>query len=144
VWNGGAALVSPNKFHITLYYIGEVERQRLDEIKQALKIPFSPFDFRLDTPELWASGIAALRPSNLPQEFLSFYGALAKRICELGLRVETREMKIHLTLARKAHGAACPQRTCEAVWPVRRYTLLESTLNAPGPYKVLQQYADSG
>ena len=99
IWNRRVALVSPTKFHITLFFIGEVEPNRLDEIKQALKISFTPFYFKLDTPELWAGGIAALRPSKLPEEFLIFHDALTKRIHELGLRVETREMKIHLTLA---------------------------------------------
>lgn len=144
IWNRRVALVSPTKFHITLYYIGEVERKRLNEIKPALQIAFAPFEFKLDTPELWDGGIAALRASKLPEEFLLLYGALTQRIHALGLRVETREMKIHLTLARKARGATCPQQNYEAVWPVRRYVLLESRLNPPGPYKVLQKYYYSG
>src|ERR1039457_4429059 len=45
-WNRGVALVSLANFHITLYFIGEVERQRLSELRQALKIPFAPFDIK--------------------------------------------------------------------------------------------------
>ena len=77
-WNRGVALVSLAKFHITLYFIGEVERQRLVEIRQALKITFTPFDLKLDRPELWARGIAVLRPSELPGEFLTLQDSLSK------------------------------------------------------------------
>src|ERR1035441_5076070 len=77
-WNRGVALVSLAKFHITLYFIGEVERQRLAEIRQALKIPFTPFDLKLDRPELWARGITVLRPSELPGEFLTLQDSLSK------------------------------------------------------------------
>src|ERR1019366_5706780 len=77
-WNRGVALVSPTKFHITPYFIGEVERQRLAEIRQALKIPFTPFDLKLDRPELWARGITVLRPRELPGEFLTLQDSLSK------------------------------------------------------------------
>jgi 2'-5' RNA ligase len=138
------ALVPATKFHITLYFIGEVERTRLGEIKQALGMAFTPFYLNLNTPELWTGGIAALRPSKLPEDFLILHTALTERIHELGLRVETREMKIHLTLARKARGATFPKRNYETIWPVRGYALLESRLNSAGPYKVLHKYFHSG
>jgi 2'-5' RNA ligase len=144
IWNPHVALVPAIKFHITLCFIGEVERIRLGEIKQALEISFVPFYLNLDTPEVWTGGIAALRPRILPEEFFILHNALTKRIYELGLRVETRATRIHLTLARKARGATCPRHNYETVWPVRAYTLLESRLNSAGPYKVLHKYAHSG
>jgi 2'-5' RNA ligase len=144
IWNPRVALVPPRKFHITLYFIGGVERKRMGEIKQALEVAFIPFYLNLDTPELWAGGIAALRPSKLPEEFLILHTALTERIRELGLPVETREMKIHLTLARKARGATCPRQNYETVWPVRGYALLESRLDSADPYKVLHKYSHSG
>jgi RNA 2',3'-cyclic 3'-phosphodiesterase len=143
-WNRGVALVSPTKFHITLYFIGEVERQRLAEIRQALKIPFTPFDLKLDRAELWAAGIAVLRPSELPGEFLTLQDSLSKRAHELGLSVEKRDLKLHLTLARDACGATWPKQKPEMVWPVDHYALLESRLNAPAPYKELQKYSHTG
>jgi RNA 2',3'-cyclic 3'-phosphodiesterase len=140
-WNRGVTLVSPTKFHITLYFIGAVERQRLSEIRQALKIPFTPFDLKLDRPELWAGGIAVLRPSELPGEFLTLQDSLSKRVHELGLRVERRDLRLHLTLARNSCGAIWPKQKLEIVWPVHHYALLESRLNSPAPYKELQKYS---
>jgi RNA 2',3'-cyclic 3'-phosphodiesterase len=143
-WNRGVALISPTKFHITLYFIGEIERQRLAEIRQALKVPFPPVDLKLDRPELWAGGIAVLRPSKLPGEFLTLHDALSKRVHELGLRVENRDLRLHLTLARDSCGAIWPKQKPEIVWPVHRYALLESRLNSPAPYKELQKYSHTG
>jgi RNA 2',3'-cyclic 3'-phosphodiesterase len=143
-WNRGVALVSPKKFHITLYFIGEVERQRLVEIRQALKIPFTPFDLELDRPELWAGGIAVLRPSELPGDFLTLQDSLSKRVHELGLRVEKRDLRLHLTLARDSCGAIWPRQKSEMVWPVHDYALLESRLGSPAPYKELQKYSYTG
>jgi len=143
-WNRGVALVSPAKFHITLYFIGEVERQRLAEIRQALKMPFTPFDLQLDRPELWAAGIAVLRPSELPGEFLTLQDSLSKRVHELGLRVEKCDLRPHLTLARDSCDAIWPKQKPEMVWPVDHYALLESRLNSPAPYKSLQKYSHAG
>jgi RNA 2',3'-cyclic 3'-phosphodiesterase len=143
-WNHGVVLVSPTKFHITLYFIGEVERQRLVEIRQALKTPFTRFDLTLDRRELWAGGIAVLRPSELPGEFLTLQDSLSKRVQELGLRVETRDLRLHLTLARDSCGAIWPRQKSEIIWPVHHYALLESRLSSPAPYKELQKYSYTG
>jgi RNA 2',3'-cyclic 3'-phosphodiesterase len=143
-WNRKVALVSPKKFHITLYFIGAVERQRLAEISQALKIPFAPFDLKLDRPELWAGGIAVLRPSELPGEFLTLQDSLSKRVHELGLQLQKRDLRLHLTLARDSCGAIWPKENFEMVWPVHHYALLESRLNSPAPYKKLQKYFYTG
>jgi RNA 2',3'-cyclic 3'-phosphodiesterase len=140
-WNRRGALVSPTKFHITLCFIGEVERQSLAEISQALNIPFTPFDLKLDRPELWEGGIAVLRPSKLPGEFLTLQESLSKRVHELGLRVEKRDLRLHLTLARDSYGAIWPKQKFKIVWPVHHYALLESRLNSPAPYKELQKYS---
>jgi 2'-5' RNA ligase len=143
-WNRSAALVSPTKFHITLCFIGEVERQRLAEIRPALKIPFTPFNLKLDRPELWTGGIAVLRPSELPGEFLTFQDSLSKRVHELDLPVEKRDLRVHLTLARNSCGAIWSKQKPEMVWPVDHYALLESRFYSPAPYKELQKYSHTG
>jgi RNA 2',3'-cyclic 3'-phosphodiesterase len=143
-WDLGAALVSPAKFHITLYFIGKVERQRLTEIRQALKTLFTPFDIKLDRSEVWEGGIAVLRPSKLPGELLTLQDSLSNRVRALGLRVEKRKIRLHLTLARHSSGAIWPTESPELVWPVDHYALLESEQNAPAPYIELQAYSFNG
>jgi 2'-5' RNA ligase len=144
IWNRSAALVSQTKFHLTLYFIGLVERQSLQEIKRALKTPFTAFELNLDTPELWEEGIAVLRPSNVPDELLSLQDALTERIHMLGLRVEKRDLKIHLTLARHAQAAKWPKQKHHVKWSVHEYALLESRRNSSVSYKTLQKYSSVG
>lgn len=143
-WNRDAVLVSPVKFHITLYFLGRVERQLLTGIGHFLKTDFAPFRITLDRPELWKGGIAVLRPSKVPRELRTLQTSLSKRVHSLGLRSEPRKLRPHLTLAGHTAAAFWPKQTPKLVWPVENYALLESDLGAPGTYIELRTYAHDG
>lgn len=132
VWPRRAAVVPSERLHLTLHFLGEVD----DATVRALigRLPACPgFTLQLDRAELWAQGIAALEASAVPPALLQLHGALAGTLCELGVRVEARRFRPHVTLARHAQAAVVPE-TVEAVeWAVRGYALIRSHAG-PAPH----------
>ena len=100
----GARWVSPDQMHLTLAFLGEHPLSVYDEVCQSLEdIKFSPFDIEFQevgffgskkVPRtLWASvhsspGLIGLQKS------------VSKRCQDLGIEIEARKFRPHLTLAR--------------------------------------------
>jgi 2'-5' RNA ligase len=64
---------------------------------------------------------------------------LGRRLRQLGLPVDERAYRPHLTLARHA-GRALPPAPPAWGWRVRGYVLMESTGDPQARYRVLQHY----
>src|SRR5690348_13471718 len=65
-WPRGASPVATSKLHMTLHFLGNQPRERLDALLDGFAVPFSPFSVRLDMAELWHNGIAVLAPAAPP------------------------------------------------------------------------------
>ncbi|MDE1982002.1 MAG: RNA 2',3'-cyclic phosphodiesterase [Betaproteobacteria bacterium] len=138
-WPQGAAPVSPDKLHVTLHFLGNVPRTRLRDLLPALRMAGSPFRLSLDATSLWPGGIATLTGA-VPPELQALRAGLAVRLAALGLAVDAREYKLHLTLARKAKGVKWSQAVPDFSWHATRYVLFESAHPAELPYKMLCSY----
>jgi 2'-5' RNA ligase len=140
-WPETAAIVAPEKLHMTLHFIGDVRRERIARVADGLDVRIEPFELALDRVEIWPNGIAALRPIDAPVRLLQLHAALRDALQRLELPTETRTFRPHVTLARRA-ADALPQVLDEPVrWRVRCYALVESRLGAGGGYVVLRRYA---
>ena len=128
------------KLHLTLHFIGDVERKRLPELQQQLRIPFEPFTLQFGCPELWAHGIAVLRPHAIPVGLRQLQAALGSELQRLALPVDVREFHPHVTLARRASEAALPQRQPLIDWHVDGYALVESEFDVQRSYTILARY----
>jgi 2'-5' RNA ligase len=135
-WDSRAKVQPLDRIHLTLHFIGQVPRARIPAIQEALQLPGGDIFLNLTWLDVWTSGIAVLRPRELPPALLALQAALAERLRDLGLPVEEREFKPHVTLARNAPGAADPGGQ-PVRWASSGYTLCESR----GGYHVLQHYA---
>lgn len=138
-WPHKAAQVSDEKLHLTLHFIGDVERQRVSELQQ-LHIPFEPFDLQLGYPELWPHGIAVLRPHAVPAGLMQLQAALGGELQRLAVPFDAHEFRPHVTLARRAREAALPPRQALIDWHVDGYVLVESEFDANRTYTVLARH----
>lgn len=136
-WPPGAVIVPADRLHVTLYFIGPVPTSRLAELAQQVDVAFRPCRIVFDHAALWPKGVAVLDASAMPQALTDLHRALQTRLRRLGLPVESRPFKPHVTLARKAMGAALPDKPPRLHWWVRGYALVQSQAG----YRTLARYA---
>jgi 2'-5' RNA ligase len=139
-WQPGAALVRPEKLHLTLHFIGAVPRHRLASLMAGLQVPVTPFALDFDQPALWHGGLAVLQSHAPPAGLLQLHEALGQALLGLALPVESRPLRPHVTLARHAAGAQPPARPPLLHWLVQDYALVESVAAPGNPYRLLQRY----
>lgn len=139
-WPAEATRYAPADWHVTLHFIGSVPRERLDELRAGLAVPLTPFDLRLDLPELWPHGLAVLCAEAVPEALLQLQAELGQALQRLGLRADPRPFRPHLTLARHAAPARPPPSRPVLDWHVDAYVLMVSTGDVLQRYRVLQWY----
>ena len=140
-WDSQASLVKPEQLHLTLHFIGNVARYRLEPLIKGLAVPFKPFELKFGHSDLWRHGIAVLQPQAIPASLLQLHGALGLALQGLELPVEKREsFRPHITLARHAADTVPPAKESGLRWCVRGYTLVESCREPAGRYRLVQRY----
>jgi 2'-5' RNA ligase len=65
-WPHNATPVHDQRLHLTLHFLGEVASERLPELIDALRVPFSPFQLDFGRAALWPHGVAVLEPQAAP------------------------------------------------------------------------------
>jgi len=139
----------PEKWHVTLLFIGDVRSEDLDRITAGLQIGFDPFWLSMDHSRSWGN-LAVLEPGNIPPELSALHRRLARALDRLGLPVEARPFRPHLTLARTHRHQPLPeenqqdQKIIDPVrWRVNYYSLVESVRGAQATYRVIRNYPSS-
>ena len=140
-WPRSATPVKTGRLHQTLHFIGDVERERIPELTQALSVPFDAFGMRFGHAVLWPHGIAVLEPDEAPAALSEMHAALAEVLHRFDLPVDARPYRPHVTLARRAGGALPPPQGPPIEWMIDRYALMESTLGPDGGYTVVREFA---
>ena len=137
--------------HITLEFLGEVNRQELDKILQAIEktaLEIKPFDLKLDRIVLGPNPVQArmfwatvyidsniIKLKNLINENLKFYD----------FNLEEREFKPHITLAR-ARGNQLKGKQTNIILPEMKFKVesievMQSQLHPGGArYKVVESF----
>jgi 2'-5' RNA ligase len=134
----------PAQLHLTLKFLGETSREKVDKIKTTLEeiaARTSKFNIILqglghfDHKILWAGG-----PDNNDLKNLAYI--IDSELSKLGFEKETREFAIHLTLARvrywkdKTKFSELLEKYSSEVFgkfTVRELKLMKSTLTSTGP-----------
>ncbi|MFI5177165.1 MAG: RNA 2',3'-cyclic phosphodiesterase [Vicinamibacterales bacterium] len=133
--------------HITLHFLGEVDRARLERLVAALgsAVPSMPFDVALGAPEVFpVSGpprVVWMAVERGRTELAALHRETGARLEQAGFAVERRPYTPHLTLARvrdrrRAGPLAVRLRDGHAApvgWRVDRATLFESDLSGRAP-----------
>ncbi|RCX11766.1 RNA 2',3'-cyclic phosphodiesterase [Extensimonas vulgaris] len=124
--------VPPQQIHLTLHFLGSVPRSQLPALVEGLRVPFAPFDLVFRRCERWPRGMLVALPDALPPALAALHAALGAALQRLGLPVEQRAFRPHITLARRyeaedAQEAPVPAALASPVrWHVSRYALVES------------------
>jgi 2'-5' RNA ligase len=89
----------PERLHITLAFLGQINKQILPSLNTALEsVVFHPFEIECDrfgsfrSGDIWL-GIIDEAP------IVQLHECIMQRLKELGLGIQTREFKPHITLA---------------------------------------------
>lgn len=133
-WAARAAQVPPDRLHLTLHFLGEVEEGAAAALAASLPPVRSPFTLRLAQAALWSQGIAVLEPDSVPAGLAALHAELGVLLRSQGLRVEARPIRPHVTLARHAQGARPPDESPAVEWPVGGYALVRSIAGPPLRY----------
>lgn len=147
----GARWQDDEQLHLTLRFIGEVDRHLAEDIAAALSLVSHPsFTLRLDgigsferrgrVDNIWA-GVA-------PQdEVRSLHAAVTRALARTGVPPEQRAFMPHITLARLSRGLAGQALPIDRLWPppvearFDHFLLFESELGATGPtYSAVERY----
>jgi 2'-5' RNA ligase len=139
-WPAGARPTRPERLHLTLHFLGELPRDRIAALVQALALPFEPFELTLDQPELWSGVNAVVRPAAVPPALTALHGRLQRVLDALALPSRRAQFQPHVTLARAARGAELPVVIERVRWTVEAYALVESDLRPPALYRRLAEY----
>lgn len=128
-WGPGAAVVAPARVHLTLHFLGQVPLARLGALQAALPVAVAAsvaFELEFGRVERWPQGLVVLVADAPPAPLLRLHAALAAVLQGLGLAVETRPYRPHVTLARRAAGALAPVTTPALRWRVDHIALVRS------------------
>jgi 2'-5' RNA ligase len=136
-WPRGAARAGPERWHITLHFLGAVPQPALPTLLPALQTPFDPFGFELGRVEAWPRGLVVVEPAQSAPALQDLQTALGQAVQRCGLPVESRAFKPHVTLARRAAGARLATPSPPQRWPVAAYALVAS---AGGRYRNVALY----
>jgi 2'-5' RNA ligase len=147
----GARWQTNEQLHLTLRFIGEVERPIANDLAAGLEsIAWSPFDLAVEgVSHFERKGIpSAIWAKVSPTPELKMLRMKIERTCDrVGLGRETRRFEPHITIARlsRRSGPITPwlarHAGLGATWLVDGFTLFESNLLASGShYEVAAHY----
>ena len=148
----GARWMDDDQLHLTLRFIGEVERHLAQDIAAALSaVRHPPFEIALSGLGAFErrGGAKVLWAGVTPHEPLkALHKKIDQAIARAGLEPERRAFHPHITLARLGRGAAPIQPLIEtqgglasAAFPAEEFRLYESTLTPAGAeYTLVERF----
>lgn len=139
-WPAGCAVYAPADWHVTLHFIGHVASDRLHEVAVSMDIAVEPFTLVLDQPELWQPGLAVLCASRWPPGLHMLHERLGVALKGLGLAIDARPYRPHVTLARRAKAAVPPPVSPSVAWNVSSFALVVSTGEKDRRFQVIRRY----
>ena len=147
----GLRWVSADNLHLTLRFLGSVERERLDRLAGLLRsVTFAPYEVGVAGPGTFGRGsavrVAWIGVDRGRAELAGLAGEVEARCVEAGWEPEARPYNPHLTLARSRdrRGARLPELPAPPElqpWTVRGFELYRSQTGPGGAvYSVLASF----
>lgn len=139
---GGRVIAAAN-IHLTLVFLGDVERARVRHLEQiAATIVARRFELAIDRVEYWRHNrIVWGGVRDCPEALLDLVAALETALAPTGFRPEQRPYVPHITLLRNAGRAPAVSEVPPLRWPVSRIALVESARRETGRvYEVLRDW----
>jgi 2'-5' RNA ligase len=140
-WPAAARRTRPERLHITLHFLGDVEPQRVPQLRTGLQVAWEGGELVLDRPAVWPGGIAVLEATRIDKAVMDLHARLARSLRTLDLPVEGRPWRPHVTLARRAFGAHPPLQAPAVTWRMApAYALVRSLPGGQG-YETVAAFA---
>jgi len=130
--------------HLTLAFLGDIERARLPAIEQAATgLDAAPFRLRLERQGSWhGHRILWLAPGSMPDSLRHLQRGLSAILRQAGFRLEAGNYSPHLTVLRNARSEPPDEAMPEALeWDVSSFRLVESQrLQSGAHYRTLGEW----
>lgn len=139
---GGRAIPARN-IHLTLVFLGDVERARLPGLEERARALAAPrFDLNVDRVQYWRHNrIVWAGVAHCPPAALALVEQLAAAAAGEGIAVDRRPYVPHVTLLRDARRAPAEPAVPVIPWPVSRFALVESVPRGRGrAYEPLREW----
>lgn len=140
----GGRVMRPETLHLTLAFLGQVERARLAALQQTVReVSVPSFPLCLDTLRYWAHNrIVYAAPSAPPAALGRLAAELAERLRHAGWAFDARPFQPHVTLLRSARcPAVLPLPAAPVHWAVHDMALVSSVRDEQGAhYEVLARF----
>jgi 2'-5' RNA ligase len=136
--------VPPENFHITLAFLGNVDRPILQcAIDAAGSIRGEPFEIRLDSLDWWKRPkIIWLGATSIPSRLTALESSLSESLTQCGYKRDHPTYRPHLTLFRKAGGPPGSDPIQAVDWRIESFSLIESVTHPDGvQYREIQRWA---
>ena len=144
---GGRAVAERN-IHLTLVFLGNVERARLPQYETAAAgVVAAPCDLVVDRVEYWRHNrILWAGVERCPDSMRVLVAGLVAGLRTLDFKPDDRPYVPHVTLLRDARRApAMPSLAAAVSWPVHDFALIESAQRGTGRvYEVLRRWPLQG
>jgi 2'-5' RNA ligase len=125
---GGRAMRGET-LHLTLVFIGGIERARLESLRNAAQeVRADGFELCFDRAHYWGRNhIVFAAPDHVPPELGQLVGGLEHSLGKHGFKFDERDHKPHITLLRDARWTGAELKAMQPVcWQIRDFALMES------------------
>lgn len=136
-------IMDADTLHMTLLFLGEIERARLPLLRQtAGKVSVPPFGFALDRLSFWSyNRIAYATPLVEVPALYQLATALQLELRAAGFLFENYEFNPHVTLIRQVGHVLESQAIAPITWQVDAFVLVDSVTTDQGArYQILQKW----
>jgi 2'-5' RNA ligase len=130
-------------YHLTLAFLGALSPTTAADVAIAARgVRFAAFDLSLQQAGYWQrSRVAWFAPAGCPQALATLVDDLWNRLAGLGLALDSRQFRPHVTLARDIDEVSGMQLAMPVEWRVQSFALVESTASAAGViYTVREEF----
>jgi 2'-5' RNA ligase len=139
----GGRATALSKLHVTLFFVGEVERARIGVLEScAGAVRAEPFELDMGVLGYWRHNrIVWAGARQSPAALGSLAAQLTANLALAGIAAEDRPYVPHVTLVRNARAATTHTRLNPPAWDVREFVLVESVRAASASrYEVLARW----
>jgi len=124
----GGRVTRVDSVHMTLAFLGDVDATRMPELHSPPPtIATEQFMLDIDRIGVWHhNGIGWVAPRVTPESLAELQGRLSDWLQSIGLPLEQRPFRPHVTLLRKATGKVDTVPIESIRWPIDEYVLVQS------------------
>ena len=124
----GGRATAPDKIHLTLFFVGDIERSRIAALEAcASRVAAAPFGLDMSALGYWRHNrIVWAGARHCPGELGTLVHDLSLSLAGEGIRGEDRPYVPHVTLVRNARQAPMRSALEAPVWKARELVLVES------------------